>query len=50
MSVLPSPPVEDRSILMRLQQSDPISNMGVDDMRPALNLEPKYRVTMLTGE
>ena len=24
--------------------------MGVDDMRPAFNLEPKYRVTMLTRE
>ena len=38
------------SILMRLQQSDPIFNMGVDVMRPAFNLEPKYRVTMLTRE
>ena len=33
------------SILMRLQQSDPIFNMGVDVMRPAFNFEPKYRVT-----
>jgi len=38
------------SILMRLQQSDTIFNMGVDAMRPAFNFEPKYRVTMLTGE
>jgi len=38
------------SILMRLQQSDPIFNMRVDVMRPAFNLEPKYRVTMLTKE
>ena len=38
------------SILKRLQQSDPIFNMGVDDMRPAFNLEPKYRVTMLIRE
>jgi hypothetical protein len=36
------------SILMRLQQSDPLFSMGVDVMRPAFNLEPKYRVTMLT--
>jgi hypothetical protein len=35
---------------MRLQQSDPIFNMGVDVMRPAFNFEPKYRVTMLTRE
>jgi ribonuclease HI len=38
------------SILRRLQQSDPIFNMGVDVMKPAFNLEPKYRVTMLTRE
>ena len=36
------------SILKRLQMSDPIFNMGLDIMRPAFNLEPKYRVTMLT--
>ena len=30
------------SILKRLQQSDPIFNMGVDIIRPAFNLEPKY--------
>jgi hypothetical protein len=35
---------------MRLQQSDPIFNMGVDVMRPAFNFEPKYRVIMLTRE
>jgi hypothetical protein len=35
---------------MRLQQSDPIFNMGVDVMGPAFNLEPKYRVIMLTRE
>ena len=38
------------SILMQLQQSDTIFNMGVDVMRPAFNFEPKYRVTMLTRE
>jgi len=36
--------------MKRLQQSDPIFNMGVDDMRPAFNLESKYIVTMLTRE
>jgi len=35
---------------MRLQQSDPIFNKGVDVVRPEFNLEPKYRVTMLTKE
>jgi len=35
---------------MRLQQSDPVFSMGVDDMRPAFNFEPKRRVTMLTRE
>jgi hypothetical protein len=35
---------------MRLQQSDPIFNMGVDVMRPAFNFEPKHRVTILTRE
>jgi len=35
---------------MRLQQSDPIFNMGVDVMRPAYNFEPQYWVTMLTRE
>ena len=38
------------SILVRLQQPDPIFSMGVDVMRPAFNLEPIYRVTMLTRE
>jgi len=38
------------NILMRLQQSDPIFNMGVNAMRPAFNFEPKYRVTMPTRE
>jgi len=32
------------------QQSGPIFNMGVDAMRPALNFEPKYGVTMLTRD
>jgi len=36
------------SILMRIQQSDTTFNMGVDVMRPAFNLEPQYRVIMLT--
>ena len=44
------PSREHCSILMRLQQSDHISNMRVDVMRLAFNLEPKYRVTMLTRE
>ena len=34
------------TMLKRLQQSDPIFNMGVDVMRPAFNLEPNYRATM----
>ena len=38
------------SILMWPEQSDPIFNMGVEVMRPIFNPEPKYRVTMLTGE
>ena len=33
-----------------LQNSDPTFNMGVDVMRPAFNLESKYRVIMLTRE
>jgi hypothetical protein len=36
--------------MMRFQQSDPILNMGVEVMRPPFNLEPKYRVIMLTRE
>jgi hypothetical protein len=35
-------------ILTQLQKSDPIYNMGVDIMKPVFNLEPKYRVTILT--
>jgi len=35
---------------MRLQQSEPIFNVGFDVMRPAYNFEPQYRVTMLTRE
>jgi hypothetical protein len=38
------------SILVWLQKSDHIFNMGVGVMRPTFNLEPKYRVTMLTRE
>jgi len=38
------------SILMWLQQPDPIFNMGADVIRPAFNFEPKYRVTTLTRE
>ena len=38
------------SILMRLPWLHPIFNMGVDVTRPAFNLEPKYRVTMLMRE
>jgi hypothetical protein len=38
------------SILTWLQKSDPIFTMGVDFMKPAFNLEPQYRVTMLTRE
>ena len=38
------------SILMRLQQSGPIFNMGVDVMRPAYNFEPQFRFTMLMRE
>jgi len=30
--------------------SDPIFNMGVDVMRPVINVEPKYRFTMLTRD
>jgi hypothetical protein len=38
------------SILMRLQQSDPICIMGVDVMRAAFNLEPINRVFLLPRE
>ena len=37
-------------IMTRLQKTDPIFNMRVDIMKPVFNLEPKYRVTMLTSE
>jgi len=37
-------------VLMQLQKSDPIFNMGVDVMKPLFNLELKYRVIMLTRE
>jgi len=33
-------------ILTQLLKSDPIHAMGVDIMKPAFKLEPKYRVTM----
>jgi hypothetical protein len=32
------------------QQSDPIFNMGVDVMKPAIHFEPNYTVTMLIRE
>jgi hypothetical protein len=35
---------------MWLQKSDPIISTGVAVMRPAFNLDPKYRVTRLTRE
>jgi hypothetical protein len=38
------------SILTWLQKSDPTFNLGVDIMGPVFNLEPKYRVTVLTRE
>jgi len=38
------------SIVMRLQQSDPIFSKGVDVIRPTFNFEPKYRVITLTRE
>jgi len=38
------------NILIQLQQSDPILNMGADVMRPVYNFEPQYKVTMLTRE
>jgi len=36
------------SLLMWLQRSDPIFNMGVDITRPVFNLEPQYKDTTLT--
>jgi hypothetical protein len=44
------PKKEHSCIMTWLQQSDPIFNMRVDFMRPVFNLEPRYRVTMLTSE
>jgi hypothetical protein len=38
------------SILNRLQQKDPIFKIVVDVMRPAFNLEPKNRTTILTRD
>jgi hypothetical protein len=38
------------TILKRLQKSDPIFSMGNDNMRPAYNFEPKYRVTLTIRE
>jgi hypothetical protein len=43
-------PNQGHSILTRLQKSDPIFTIGVNVTRPAFNLEPKYRITMLTRE
>jgi hypothetical protein len=37
-------------VLTRLQKCDPIFSTEVDIIRPAFNLEPKYRVTMLSRE
>jgi len=37
-------------ILILLQQSDPIFNMGVNDISQVHNSEPQYRVTILTRE
>ena len=48
--VLPKFQPRTYNILTRLQQSDPIFSTGVNVMRPAFNVEPKYRVTMLTRE
>ena len=38
------------SILLRLQQSDPTFNMGIDSMKPVYNFDPQYRVNVLTRE
>ena len=38
------------SILMRLQQSDPIFNMGVDVMRPAINFNPNIGLLCWLGK
>jgi len=50
MLVLPSPSRGHTSVLMQLQQSDPIFSMVVDVMRPEFNFKPKYKVTMLPRE
>jgi len=34
--------------MMQLERFDPIFNMGFDVMRPAFNIENKYRVTLFT--
>jgi len=41
-------PNQRHSILRRLKKSVAIFIAGVDVMRPVSNLEPKYRVSMLT--
>ena len=41
-------PNKDTCIMTRTEKSDTIFNMGVDVMKPVFNLEPKYRVTVLT--
>ena len=38
------------STLLRLEQSDPTFNMGIDVMRPIYNFDPQYRVNVLTRE
>jgi len=43
-------PIEDSSILLRLQQSNPIFHMGVEVMSLPNNVESQYRVTPLTRE
>ena len=48
--VLPSPPQKHSCILTRLQKYDPIFNIRVVVMKPVFNMEPKYRVTMLSIE
>jgi hypothetical protein len=48
--VLPSLQLGHSCILTRLQKSDSIFNMGVDVINQVFNLEPKYKVTMLTRE
>jgi hypothetical protein len=46
MSVLPTTLLRAQ----QLQKMDPVFNREVDVLRPALNFEPKYRVTMMTTE